>query len=238
MNFGNDTIGGYINDIKLQAEDLVMDKFPRRFLNLEALLKSADFNVSAIASAHNKTNSGVNIRSDDGDGNVSKKQKLDTGLNSASSNNCSEQVAPSNSFLVDAVELIKPHIRQLLEDTKLLEMWIQLLTPRNEFTNDLTNSLLSDIYNEIEAMESNGEAFSDQISAYFQSRGKIITKVMKYPQLDDYRRTVKEMDENFHHRLRATLCDVRNCYAALYEMISKNLEKIKKPRNFDPRLMY
>lgn len=238
MNVDKDTIGDYINDVKLQAEDLIFDKFPRRFLELEALLKTAKFNVSGIASVHNKTDSDKNKRSDDADGNVSKKRKLDIGLDSASSNDCSEQIVPCNNFIIDAVELIKPHIRQLLVDSKLLEMWLQFLTPPIEVTNDLILSVLDGIYIEIEAMESNGEAISDQISAYFLSRGKLIAKVMKYPQTDDYRRSIQEMDENFHHRLRTTLCDVRNGYAALYEIILKNLEKLKKPRNLDFKSMY
>lgn len=238
MNSGKEDIDKYIKDIKLQAEDLVMDKFPRRFSEIEELLNTANFNFRDIASAHNEPNSKENIQADDAYVHVSKKRKSDTELNSASSNDCNEQVVPCNNFIIDAVELIKPYMRQILEDIKLLEMWIQFLTPRTETANDLINSILDNIYNEVEEMESNAEEFSDQVSAYFLFRGKIIAKFMKYPQLDDYRRAIQEIDENFLHNLQKSLCDARNHYATLHQMISKNWERIQKPRIFDPRAMY
>lgn len=238
MNSGKEDIGKYIKDTKLKVEDLVMDKFPRRFSEIEALLKTANFNFRDIDSAHNELNSEESKRADDAYSHVSKKRKRSIGLNSASNNDCNQQVVPCNKFIIDAVELIKPYMRQLLEDAKLLEMWIQFITPRTEIANDLINSVLDNIYNEVEVMESNAEAFSDQVSAYFLSRGKIIAKCIKYPKLDDYRRAIQEMDENFLRRLRKTLCDAGNQYVTLHQMISKNWEKIKKPRIFDPRVMY
>lgn len=75
MNVGKDTIGNYINDPKLKVEAVVLNKFPHRFSELEALLKSANFNASCIYSAHKKLNLDLNMRSDDDDGNVSKKRK-------------------------------------------------------------------------------------------------------------------------------------------------------------------
>lgn len=238
MNSGKEDISNYIKDIKQQAEDLVMDKFPRRFSEIEEILRTSNFSLRNITSAHNEPNSDKIIRADDAEEHVSKKRKCGIGLSSASSNECNEQVIPCNNFIIAAAELMKPHMRQLLEDAKLLEIWIQFLTPQAEIADDLINSVLDNIYNEIEEMKSNAEAFSNQVSAYFLSRGKVIAKVMKYPQLDDYRRSVQEMDEDFLRHLRTKLCDARNQYATLHQMILKNWEKIKKPRIFDPRAMY
>ena len=52
----------------------------------------------------------------------------------------------------------------------------------------------------------------------------------KYPHINDYRRTVDELDEKEYLSLRITLAEVRNHYASLHDMIIKNMEKIKKPR--------
>lgn len=53
----------------------------------------------------------------------------------------------------------------------------------------------------------------------------------KYPHIDDYRRTVEELDEKEYLSLRITLSEIRNHYATLHDMITKNMEKIKKPRS-------
>lgn len=44
---------------------------------------------------------------------------------------------------------------------------------------------------EIQSVESEAAAFFDQISRYFISRAKIVSKVAKYPHIDDYRRAVQ-----------------------------------------------
>lgn len=56
-------------------------------------------------------------------------------------------------------------------------------------------------------------------------------QVAKYPHIDDYRRTVVELDEKEYLSLRITLSEIRNHYATLHDMITKNMEKIKKPRS-------
>lgn len=40
-------------------------------------------------------------------------------------------------------------------------------------------------------VESEAAAFFDQISRYFISRAKIVSKVAKYPHIEDYRRAVQ-----------------------------------------------
>lgn len=47
---------------------------------------------------------------------------------------------------------------------------------------------------EIQSVESEAAAFFDQISRYFISRAKIVSKVAKYPHIDDYRRAVQVND--------------------------------------------
>jgi len=80
-------------------------------------------------------------------------------------------------------------------------------------------------------VESEAASYLDQISRYFLTRAKIVSKVAKYPHVDDYRRTVLELDEKEFISLRLVLIELRNHYASLHDLISKNLEKIKKPRS-------
>lgn len=60
--------------------------------------------------------------------------------------------------------------------------------------------------------------------------GKLISKVAKYPHIDDYRRAVQELDEKEYLSLWLVMSEIRNRYCALHDIVLKNLDKIKKPR--------
>lgn len=91
---------------------------------------------------------------------------------------------------------------------------------------------------EIRTVEAEASAYFDQMSRYFMSRAKIVTKIAKYPHVHDFRRTVEEVDEKEFLTLRLTLAELRNHYASLHDIVTKNLEKIKKPRNINTVTMY
>ncbi len=58
-------------------------------------------------------------------------------------------------------------------------------------------------------------------------------KVIKHPAIEDYRQSVLELDEMEYVNLRYSVMDLRNCYALLYDLITKNLVKLTKPRRTD-----
>lgn len=60
---------------------------------------------------------------------------------------------------------------------------------------------------------------------------KVISKVAKYPHIEDYRRAVEEIDEKECLSLWLVLSEIRNRYCALHDIVLKNLDKIKKPRS-------
>jgi proteasome activator subunit 3 (PA28 gamma) len=69
------------------------------------------------------------------------------------------------------------------------------------------------------------------MTKYFVTRAKLVSKVLKYPNIQDYRQSVVEVDEKEFINLRMCCMDLRNNYAILHDMIMKNLEKIKMPRS-------
>lgn len=73
---------------------------------------------------------------------------------------------------------------------------------------------------------------------YFISRGKIISKVAKYPHIIDYRRAIQELDEKEYVSLWLVMCEVRNRYCSLHDLVIKNLEKIKRPRSSNAQSLY
>ena len=57
-------------------------------------------------------------------------------------------------------------------------MWISFLIPKIEDGNNFGVSIQEDMLAEIRSVESEAAAFFDQISRYFITRGKIVTKVL------------------------------------------------------------
>ncbi|VDK71971.1 unnamed protein product [Cylicostephanus goldi] len=132
-------------------------------------------------------------------------------------------------------------------------MWITLLIPRIEDGNNFGVSIQEETLGEVRNVESEAASFLDQMSRYFTSRAKLLTKIAKYPHVDDYRRAILDMDEkqfiNIRYiflliflcdsaRSRLVVLEMRNHFSTLYDIITKNIEKIKKPRNSNMDMLY
>lgn len=96
-----------------------------------------------------------------------------------------------NGPICELIKVVKPVIRGLVEDSNLLKMWISFMIPKIEDGNNFGVSVQEDTLAEIQSVESEAAAFFDQISRYFISRAKIVSKVAKYPHIEDYRRAVQ-----------------------------------------------
>ncbi|VDK61375.1 unnamed protein product [Anisakis simplex] len=129
-------------------------------------------------------------------------------------------------------------MRDSVEAVNKVKMWILFLIPRIEDGNNFGVSIQEEALNEVRTVEGEAASFLDQISRYFVSRARLITKVAKYPHVEDYRRAILDMDEKQFINIRLVLTEMRNHFATLHDMITKNLEKIKTPRNNNIEHMY
>jgi len=140
---------------------------------------------------------------------------------------------------------------------------------------------------ELRTVESEAASYLDQISRYYITRAKLVSKIVKYPHVvgsaaagargprllsnavcclqEDYRRTITEIDEKEYISLKIIVSELRNQYVSplgpcaghthththvlllmsaccfqviLHDMILKNIEKIKKPRNSNAEALY
>lgn len=230
-----------------EAEDLVANFFPKKLLELDAFLKESVLNIQDLTQIHADINLPVPdpiifTNSHDGlDAQNFKKRKLD---------DCEEKchgtkvyVMPhgmlkSNHHLVDLIERVKPEIRILIERCNTVKMWVQLLIPRIEDGNNFGVSIQEETVAELRTVESEAASYLDQISRYYITRAKLVSKIAKYPHVEDYRRTVTEIDEKEYISLRLIISELRNQYVTLHDMILKNIEKIKRPRSSNADTLY
>jgi len=138
---------------------------------------------------------------------------------------------PANKFIVDLLVPLKQEILELIETLNAIKMWIQLNIPRIEDGNNFGVSIQEETVNELSRSEEAGFAVLETMTKYYVTRAKLVSKILKYPDVEDYRRSVLELDEKEYINLRLCLLDLRNNYASLYDMITKNLEKLKTPRS-------
>ncbi|CAM9683840.1 unnamed protein product [Heterosigma akashiwo] len=69
------------------------------------------------------------------------------------------------------------------------------------------------------------------MNKYFQTRAKLVTKILRHPNIMDFRQAVLECDEMEYVNLKITALDLRNNYIIMYDLLHKNLERILKPRS-------
>ncbi|KAJ8313614.1 hypothetical protein KUTeg_008175 [Tegillarca granosa] len=92
-------------------------------------------------------------------------------------------MAPCNKKLATLAETVKPMIRELIDHANTLKMWISLQIPKIEDGNNFGVSVQEESLGEARQVESEAASYLDQISRYFITRAKIVSKVAKYPHI-------------------------------------------------------
>ncbi|XP_039296968.1 proteasome activator complex subunit 3 isoform X2 [Nilaparvata lugens] len=248
----------YKNELKTKAEALILRGFPEKIVKLNNLLATDQFNEKDMNSVHESLNIPVpepiafNCHSPaEGDTNGGgterggKKRKLENCVDGEEPKQAGTKVmallsgpVPCNKRLTDLIAVVKPQIKELVEDSNLLKMWISFMIPKIEDGNNFGVSVQEDTLAEVQSVESEAATYFDQITRYYASRAKVLSKVAKYPHIDDYRIAVRELDEKQYLSVWLVLCEIRNRYCTLHDIITKNLEKLKKPRSSNTDALY
>jgi len=247
-------LSDYKESLKSKAEKLVKNEFPQRIIELEDLIGTPSFKLHPAI----KTERPVNIpipkmtQTENGETGAGDKQSpgkkrkiesVDAGEDFSQVSGSKvvllpNGVSPCNSIVAQMITHIKPKIVELVESANLLKMWVTFLIPRIEDGNNFGVSVQEDTLGEIRQVESDGCSYLDAISSYHLNRGKVITKIAKYPHVEDFRQTVVELDEKQALSIRLIAVELKNHYAVLHDIICKNWDKIKKPRNINHDTMY
>ncbi|XP_020500624.1 proteasome activator complex subunit 3 [Labrus bergylta] len=234
--------------ITSEAENLVASFFPKKLLELDHFLKDPIINISDLKEIHSDINLTVpdpillpNLH-DGLEAQNAKKRKLEDGGEDMVTGTkvfvMPGGMMKSNGNLVDLIEKVKPEIRTLIEKCNTVKMWVQLLIPRIEDGNNFGVSIQEETVAELRTVEGEAASYLDQISRYYITRAKLVSKIAKYPHVEDYRRTVTEIDEKEYISLKIIVSELRNQYVTLHDMILKNIEKIKKPRSSNADALY
>jgi hypothetical protein len=140
---------------------------------------------------------------------------------------------PCNRVIMVALDMLRTELLELIEQLNTVKMWIQLNIPRIEDGNNFGVNVQEETVAELGRAEEAAFSAFENMTKYHITRAKLVCKCVKYPLLPDYQTAVAELDQKEYINVRLTLLDVRNNWSILYDMILKNLEKIKNPRSGD-----
>jgi len=228
-------VSDYTTKVISETENLITNIIPDKIFSLEKLDKEEFHQYKDISTiskdieiltdgSQMKNNGGAIVN--DTHTNI-KKRKLDEEQEELTVT----KPVPCNMNLIRLIDLIKPEIKDVIEACEKIKMWISLLIPRIEDGNNFGVSIQEEVLNEVHRIQTESINYLDTISRYFITRAKIVSKVAKYPFLDDYRRAVKEVDEKEYLNIQFSVNEIQSHYMLILDVVSKNYEKIKKPRS-------
>ncbi|CAL8311335.1 unnamed protein product [Merluccius merluccius] len=143
-----------------------------------------------------------------------------------------------NEKIVLLLDRLKPEILSLRETIITVSCWIQHLIPKIEDGNDFGVAIQEKILERLTAVKTKVDTFQTNINKYFSERGDAVAKASKDTHVMDYRSLVHDKDEAIYSEIRVTIMDIRGFYAELYDIISKNEEKVTNPKGEELTSMY
>lgn len=144
----------------------------------------------------------------------------------------------SNEHVESLLQVVKPEIQTLKEKLNTVSMWVQLQIPKIEDGNNFGVAVQEKVFELLTNTRTKIEGFQTQIAKYFNERGDAVAKAAKQSHVGDYRQLVHELDQVQYMELRLVVLEIRNTYAVLFDIITKNYDKIKKPRGDGKALIY
>ncbi|KAF8579010.1 proteasome activator pa28 REG alpha/beta subunit, partial [Ramaria rubella] len=218
--------------VTLTAEEIVFRTFPQK---LNALLESTNDVSSPFHRSHMYTVTDTTVYpppSSSADAPDTKKRKrIDGaepgGLGNNTSNGKLSNLVLTNQHLRQAQEKVREECEQLIELCDKVKLWISLTMPNGD---NFGVQIQEEVLSELMRSQESGLNLRDDARTNHLNRAKICSKLIKYPNIEDYALALREHDAKQLFLARQHLADIKNVYAILTDLIHKNIQKIRAPR--------
>lgn len=137
---------------------------------------------------------------------------------------------PANKALTDLVGILQKEILEMSEMINALSIWVKLNVPRMADGNNFGVEVQEEITKVLEGAEDAGYDVLDSFATYHSTRGSIVTKVLKNPNVEDFRFALRELDEKTYIKTCLLASELRNDYITVYDLLAKNLDTLITPR--------
>ncbi|XP_062377486.1 proteasome activator complex subunit 2 [Sardina pilchardus] len=227
-------VENFRQSLYLQAENLFSNHIPKKIAQLDDFLQDERFCITDLSSIHAPLDIPIP------DPPVPEEEEMETDKEDEKKKKKAPKCGfiKGNEKIVKLLDIVKPEIVVLKETCITVSCWIQHLIPKIEDGNDFGVAIQEKIVERIAAVKTKVEGFQTNINKYFSERGDAVAKASKDTHVMDYRALVHEKDEAVYSEIRVIILDIRGFYAELYDIISKNLEKVTNPKGEEKPSMY
>ncbi|KAG9314189.1 proteasome activator pa28 REG alpha beta subunit [Chiua virens] len=208
------------------AEGIVFRIFPAKTIELSNLIESA----SAPDSPYDLTQAAATTDprvypppgTTDSNGPSAKRKRVEDGivpLTNDISNPRYPELVYANKHVLKLQETIKAECTQLSDSCDKVKLWINLTMPK---------FLVPEVLSELLRAQESAYNIRDSVRQNYLGRAKICSKLIKYPNIEDYTLALKEHDEKQLFFARQNLVDIRNVYAVIMDIVHKNITKVRR----------
>ncbi|KAG0147255.1 hypothetical protein CROQUDRAFT_43162 [Cronartium quercuum f. sp. fusiforme G11] len=125
---------------------------------------------------------------------------------------------------------MRHHWEELISITNDIKVYINLLVPKIEDGDTFGVQVQEECLAELGRAQDSGYNLLDAQFKHHLARAKLASKLIKYPNLEDYQLALKEHDRKSSYLCRQHLIDLRNIYTFLTDLLHKNIAKLIKPK--------
>ncbi|KAJ6520056.1 proteasome activator pa28 REG alpha beta subunit [Mycena sanguinolenta] len=221
----------------VDGENVVFRVFPAKILELQDKIKSAALPGSLY---HHSTTTDATVYPGPESSQVnaepqSKKRKMDDGSQASVATNDTQHarfpsIVHANKHMGTLHATLKRECEELVSLTDQVKLWISLTMPKIEGGDNFGVQIQEEVIAELQRSQESAFNLRDGARNDYLARAKICSKLVKYPNVEDYTLALQEHDDNQFFLARQHLTDLRNIYAVLTDLIHKNIAKIRAPR--------
>jgi len=204
---------GMIENLEQECCKIIFDVFPEKIQLLDEMYKNRkEFNLSK-----NEIVQTIDFQEP-------------TGSDEEIKRKLSRIQVPANKALCDLFSLLQKEILDMSEMINSLSIWVKLNVPRMADGNNFGVEVQQEISSVLESTEVSGYEILDSFTSYHTARANLVTQIIKFPGIEDFRESLKELDEKTYIKTSLLACELRNDYITLYDMLSKNMDTLTTPR--------
>ncbi|KAE8633433.1 hypothetical protein XENTR_v10001879 [Xenopus tropicalis] len=231
-------VAAFQKQFSKEADNLIAVGIPQKIYELDQLLSSPELNVSDLSTLRAELDIPIPDPEKEKEKEKKKKEKDEKKKDDEEEKGPPCGPIPSNEKIVSLQKRIRSEIQEAKEKLNMVTLWLQLQIPQIEDGNNFGVAVQEKVFELMTNVRTKLDAFQTQLSKYLSDRGDAVAKAAKGPHVGDYRALVHQLDVSQYAELRLTALEIRNTYAILYDAISKNYNKIRRPRGDGKRLIY
>lgn len=145
---------------------------------------------------------------------------------------------PSNVGINSQYVSMRKHWEDLINITNDIKIYLNLLVPKIEDGDTFGVQVQEECLAELGRAQDSGYNLLDSQFKHHAARAKLASKLVKYPNIEDYQLALKEHDRKASYLIQQHAIDLRNIYTCLTDLLHKNIVKLTKPKGANSEAMY